>query len=50
MAMGTTVGDIILYGKGDGTFTYKWDGVHVVANNGLVQDTGQRAIRHRRLQ
>ena len=36
--------DIILYGKGDGTFTYKWDGVHVVANNGLVQSTGQRAI------
>jgi hypothetical protein len=36
--------DIILYGKGDGTFTYKWDGVHVVANNGIVQNTGQRAI------
>ena len=36
--------DIILYGKGDGTFTYKWDGVHVVANNGIVQSTGQRAI------
>ena len=36
--------DIILYGKGDGTFTYKWDGVHVVAFNGLVQNTGQRAI------
>ncbi len=37
-------GDIILYGKGDGTFTYKWDGVNVVAWNGLVQDTHQRAI------
>jgi hypothetical protein len=36
--------DIILYGKGDGTFTYKWDGVHVVANNGLVQNTAQRSI------
>ncbi|HUI29381.1 MAG TPA: FG-GAP-like repeat-containing protein [Candidatus Acidoferrales bacterium] len=36
--------DVILYGKGDGTFTYKWDGVHVVANNGLVQSTAQRAI------
>ncbi len=41
---GNLVSDVILYGKGDGTFTYKWDGVHVVANNGLVQNTGQRAI------
>ncbi|MGA9407476.1 MAG: CRTAC1 family protein, partial [Bacteroidota bacterium] len=40
----TLRGDIILYGNGDGTFTYKWDGVHVVANSGLVQDTHQRAI------
>jgi len=30
--------------KGDGTFTYKWNGVNVVASNGLVQDTHQRAI------
>ena len=36
--------DIILYGVGDGTFTYKWDNVHVVANNGLVQNASQRAI------
>jgi len=36
--------DIILYGKGDGTFTYKWDGVHVVASNGVFQATGQRSI------
>jgi hypothetical protein len=41
---GNYVADVILYGKGDGTFTYKWDGVHVVANNQLVQNTGQRAI------
>lgn len=41
---GNYVADVILYGKGDGTFTYKWDGVHVVANNGLVQATNQRAI------
>jgi len=41
---GTYASDVILYGKGDGTFTYKWDGVHVVANNGLVQATNQRAI------
>jgi len=41
---GHYVNDIILYGKGDGTFTYKWDGVHVVANNGFVQATNQRAI------
>jgi hypothetical protein len=41
---GNFVNDIILYGNGDGTFTYKWDGVHVVANNGLVQATNQRAI------
>ena len=40
---GNFVADVILYGKGDGTFTYKWDGVHVVAN-GLVQATNQRAI------
>ncbi|HEY9167553.1 MAG TPA: FG-GAP-like repeat-containing protein [Candidatus Kryptonia bacterium] len=36
--------DIILYGKGDGTFTYKWNGVQVVANNGLTQVTSQRAM------
>ncbi|HTX19008.1 MAG TPA: FG-GAP-like repeat-containing protein [Bacteroidota bacterium] len=36
--------DVILYGKGDGTFTYKWDGVHVVSWPGLVQNTAQRAI------
>ncbi len=38
------VADVILYGKGDGTFTYKWNGVNVVANNGITQNTGQRAI------
>jgi hypothetical protein len=37
--------DIILYGKGDGTFTYKFNStVGVVPFNGLVQNTGQRAI------
>lgn len=41
---GNYVADIILYGKGDGTYTYKWDGVHVVANNGLTQVTSQRSI------
>jgi hypothetical protein len=41
---GKYVADVILYGKGDGTFTYKWDGVHVVANNGITQATNQRAI------
>ncbi len=41
---GKYVPDVILYGNGDGTFTYKWDGVHVVANNGLLQDGHQRAI------
>ena len=41
---GTYQADIILYGKGDGTFTYKWDGVHVVANNGITQNTAQRSI------
>jgi len=41
---GKYVNDIVLYGKGDGTFTYKWDGVHVVANNGIVQATNQRAL------
>ncbi len=41
---GNLVADVILYGKGDGTFTYKWNGTNVVANNGLVQNTGQRAI------
>lgn len=41
---GNFVSDIILYGKGDGTFTYKWNGVSVVASNGLVQATNQRAI------
>ncbi len=41
---GKYVADVILYGKGDGTFTYKWDGANVVANNGLVQATNQRAI------
>ena len=40
---GNFVCNIILYGKGDGTFTYKWDGVHVVANNGIVQNNAQRA-------
>ena len=42
--LGTFVADIILYGKGDGTFTYKWNGVSVVANNGVTQATNQRAI------
>ena len=41
---GTYVADVFLYGKGDGTFTYKWNGVNVVANNGFVQATNQRAI------
>ena len=41
---GKIVPIVILYGKGDGTFTYKWDGVHVVANNGITQDGHQRAI------
>ncbi len=41
---GNYVADVILYGKGDGTFTYKWDKVHLVASNGLVQNTAQRAI------
>ncbi len=41
---GKYVADVILYGKGDGTFTYKWDGVHVVANNGIVQAGNQRGI------
>jgi hypothetical protein len=41
---GAFVADVILYGKGDGTFTYKWDGTHVVAKNGIVQATGQRSI------
>ncbi len=41
---GNYVADVILYGKGDGTFTYKWDGVNVVANNGIVQAPNQRAI------
>ncbi len=41
---GNFVSDIILYGNGDGTYTYKWDGAHIVASNGLVQNTGQRAI------
>ena len=41
---GNYVADVILYGNGDGTFTYKYDGVHVVANNGLVQATNQRAM------
>ncbi|HTY11468.1 MAG TPA: FG-GAP-like repeat-containing protein [Bacteroidota bacterium] len=36
--------DVILYGKGDGTFTYKWDGVHVATWNGLTQNTAQRAM------
>lgn len=36
--------DIILYGKGNGTYTYKWNGTNVVASNGLVQATNQRAI------
>lgn len=41
---GKYVADVILYGKGDGTFTYKWDGAHVVASNGITQATNQRAI------
>jgi hypothetical protein len=41
---GNYVADIILYGKGDGTFTYKWDGVTVVANNGIAQVTSQRSL------
>jgi hypothetical protein len=41
---GNFVADVILYGKGDGTFTYRWDGVNIVANNGITQNTAQRAI------
>ncbi len=41
---GNYVADVIVYGKGDGTFTYKWNGVNIVANNGLVQATNQRAL------
>jgi len=41
---GSYVADVILYGKGDGTFTYKWDGSHVVLKNGIAQATGQRSI------
>jgi len=42
--------DVILYGNGDGTFTYKYNSTDggktgtVVANNGIVQATGQRAM------
>jgi len=42
--LGAYVADVILYGLGDGTFTYKWDGVNVVANNGLTQNTAQRSL------
>ncbi|MGD1044611.1 MAG: FG-GAP-like repeat-containing protein [Bacteroidota bacterium] len=35
---------VILYGKGDGTFTYKWNGTNIVANNGLPQVAGIRSI------
>jgi len=41
---GQFVADVILYGKGDGTFTYTWNGVNVVPSNGLTQATGQRSI------
>jgi ASPIC and UnbV/FG-GAP-like repeat/Secretion system C-terminal sorting domain len=41
---GKLVSDVILYGNGDGTFTYKWNGVNVVANNGITQATNQRAM------
>ena len=42
-------GDIILYGNGDGTFTYKWDGVHVVAQR-IGSGYAPTRNRHRRLQ
>ncbi|HVN48191.1 MAG TPA: FG-GAP-like repeat-containing protein [Bacteroidota bacterium] len=41
---GALVNIIILYGKGDGTFTYKWNGTSIVTANGIVQNGNQRSI------
>ncbi len=38
------VNGVILYGKGDGTFTYKWDGANIAASTGTPQIAGIRAI------
>lgn len=35
---------VLVYGKGDGTFTYKWNGTSTVANNGLTQNGGSRSL------
>jgi hypothetical protein len=39
---GSKVNVVVLYGKGDGTFTYKWDGTNYVAH-GLPQVSNIRA-------
>ncbi len=39
---GAAVGIVVLYGKGDGTFTYKWNGTNVV-NSGLPTSGSIRA-------
>jgi hypothetical protein len=41
---GAYVNCVILYGKGDGTFTYKWNGTSVVAKNGLPQNGAVRSM------
>jgi hypothetical protein len=35
---------VIIYGKGDGTYTWKWNGTNVVAANGLYQQGGVRGM------
>jgi len=40
--LGRAVGIVLLYGKGDGTFTYKWNGANVV-DSGLPTSGGIRA-------
>ncbi len=40
---GRYVNVVLLYGNGDGTFTYKWNGTTVVPNNGLPYTTYIRA-------
>ncbi len=40
---GQYVNIVILYGNGDGTFTYKWNGINSVANNGITQTGSIRA-------
>ena len=39
---GKSVGIVVLYGKGDGTFTYKWNGTNI-ANSGLPTSGSIRA-------